>query len=104
ELLLRIDTLAKQLRTAELVDDSSGRSKVAFFRTRLEVARSEYEALAVAIAETHSSRSAVAGSTPIGAGTVRGHLLPGEALLEYLVSADSLFLFAATPARVVALA
>ncbi len=99
-LLLRIDALAEQLRTAEGAGDSDtlAQAKADFLRTRLEAARGGYETLAIGMEEA-SPRSAVAGAVPNMA-TIRRLLGPDEALLEYLVTDDSLMVFVATPARV----
>jgi len=105
QLLLRIDALAEQLRTAEGAGDADtlAQAKADFLRTRLETARGEYETLAIGV-EQASPRSAVAGAGLPDMAAIRRLLGPDEALLEYLVMDDSLLVFIATPARVTSVA
>ncbi len=104
-LLLRIDALADQLRTAEGASDAdtSARAKAGFLRDRLQAARGEYETLAIG-SEEASPRSAVAGAVLPDVPAIRRALRPDETLLEYLVMDDSLVVFVATPARVTSIA
>ena len=104
-LLLRIDALAEQLRTAEGGGDADtlAHAKADFLRARLEAARGEYETLAIGQQEA-SPQSAIVGTALPDVAAIRDVLRPDEVLLEYLVTGDSLIVFVATPARVASIA
>jgi len=108
ELLLRIDTLATQVGAAEQEGRSStaaaSRARLEDLKGRLDAARGAYEDLAVRMAEIRSTREGLAGSAAALVRKGRATLRPDEALLEYLVTDDSLVMFVATRSRLVSLA
>jgi CHAT domain-containing protein/tetratricopeptide (TPR) repeat protein len=107
ELLRRVDALMEQLRPAEeevAGGDSAGLPKIEFLRGRLDSARGAYEAHAIRAAEVHSASSELAGMARVGADEVRARLRPGEALVEYQLTDDSLLVFVVRPDRLLALA
>lgn len=100
-MLLRIDALAEQLRAAEGSGDADTAAgpKAEFLRARLEAARAGYETQMIGAQEA-SPRAGGSNGTLPDAATIRHLLRPDEALLEYLVTDDSLIVFVATPGRV----
>ncbi len=94
-LLREIDGLVAEIdeREAELADepDSAGRELVRGLYARLGRSRGEYEALQVRNAELGGA--ALLGGGRVSVHDVRLALLPGEVLLEYLVTADRVFIF-----------
>ncbi len=102
-MLLRIDALAEELRTAESEGtgdaDTAARAKVEFLRARLEAARGDYERQMIGTQEASARPGRGTGVLP-DAAAIRRVLRADEALLEYFVADDSLIIFVATPNRV----
>jgi len=99
-LLRRIDQLASEADSLERElaprGDSARWATVADLSRRLRDARSEYEALAVEAADDRTPTAALLGKTAMRAGDVRASLGSGEVLLEYLVAAERVMIFAVT--------
>lgn len=94
ELLLRIQELLTRLDELEetpLAERDSGEET--FLMDELRRARSEYEALLVRVAETDPAGTAVLGTRPVRVTDVAEALGPDEALLEYLVAEEAVYLF-----------
>ena len=100
-LLRRIDQLAVKLasieRDAGPHPDSAARFAVTDLSQRLQAARAEYEALVVQTLEETTPTTALLGGGSVRARDVRASLESGEVLLEYLVTADRVMVFAVTP-------
>ena len=99
-LLRRIDRLLAALAESEAVPPRergpNERAVSQELARHLEQARSEYEALLVRADERDPLRARLLGAGSIPGADVRSALGPEEAVLEYLVTADRVFVFAAT--------
>jgi len=97
-LLDRIDKLMERLRD-RVRPPQQERSAVADaenaeLSAQLQRARSDYEALLERASTGDVPGAALLGARSVGSTSIRGVLLPGELLLEYFVTADTLFTFA----------
>jgi len=102
--LRRIDALVQRLRETERgrlrERGESDDSVAAPIAAELAAARGEYEALLVRSAQRNPRATALLGAEPVRLDTVRASLLPGEVLLEYLVTPTRLIVFAVTAGAV----
>lgn len=93
-LLLRINELVTRLdELEELAPGERDSKEESFLLNELQRARAEYEALLVRAAEIDPAGATVLGTRSVSVADVRGALSPDEALLEYLVTEERLFLF-----------
>ena len=103
-LLGRIDALITKLgEVNETEPEERGPATVATageLARRLQDARGEYEALLTRVRAKGSDRATLVGGSIGSAEDVRRSLHPGEVLLEYLVTADRVVIFALTPASI----
>lgn len=99
-ILRRIDALIEALaRTAPPPSASRGRVVVDASQpliNSLAAARSEYERLQIRAAEGDAASTSVLNGSAVDIGQLRRSLEPDEAVLEYLLGADSLFAFVVT--------
>jgi len=98
ELLLRqIDTLVAAIDLVESTPPGERDAETAReLRLRLERARSEYESHLIRVAEANPVSATLLGDRRVSAAEIRRSLVPGEVLLEYLVTPDRLVIFAVT--------
>jgi CHAT domain-containing protein len=93
-LLLRINELLSGLDELEEAPpserDADGET---FLLSELQRSRSEYEALLVRVSEIDPAGAAVLGTRSVSVAEMRDALSPDEALLEYLIAEDGVFLF-----------
>lgn len=96
-LLREIDALTEQLRVAEVdaaeTPDSAASSRIGFLRERLAGQRREYEELAIRHDELRSPGATLLGAGWTPAAAVLSRLGADEALVEYQIADDSLFIF-----------
>lgn len=93
ELLQRIDVLGRKITEALESDDATLAREL---EERVRRARREFEALAIAQAERRETRVSLAADQPPASAVIRSALLPGEVLIEYLVTPSRLFVFVVT--------
>lgn len=100
-LLREIDMLTEQIRTAEgeatESPDSADASHVGFLRDRLTAERRRYEELAIRLGELRAPGTSLLGGVRGPVASILAHLQPDEAVLEYQIAGDSLFIFVARP-------
>lgn len=94
EILRRIDGLVTSILEYEEYGDSAAVRELA---QKLQQARREYELFAIHTAERNAPTTALLGGQATDVAAVQSALLPGEALVEYLVTPSRLFAFVMTP-------
>jgi CHAT domain-containing protein/tetratricopeptide (TPR) repeat protein len=104
DLLRRIDQLVQRLRENEGRSPRERGSALAGtdteLSTELVAARNEYEAMLVRAARQDPRASALLGVSATPVETVQTALRPGQALLEYLLTANRLIIFVITRDRI----
>ncbi len=101
ELLLRINELVTRLdELEELAPGERDPKEESFLLNELQRTRSEYEAVLVRVAEIDPEGATVLGTRSVSVAEVRAALSPDEALIEYLVAEERLFLFVVRRERV----
>jgi hypothetical protein len=80
---------------AELVGaaDSTVGARIGVLHGQVAAERRRYEELATRMAEMAAPDAALLGARPMSAEAVLAHLRPAEALVEYQITQDSLFIF-----------
>ena len=100
ELLRQIDSLVSRLDGFEEIlpgeRDAESRRQAGILASRLSEARGAYEALLVAAAERDAGGMALLGGRRTDVKEVQQAILPGEVILEYLVTPSSLVTFVVT--------
>jgi CHAT domain-containing protein len=100
--LRRIDALVQRFEeldaTAAAEADTMARVAAKGLSQKLAEAREQYETLVIRTEELGGSPSLLGGGK-VRAAEIRDALLPGEALLEYLVTPDRLIVFVMTPSH-----
>ncbi len=103
DLLRRIDNLVKRLRESERSRRPERGSPIdsadADLAAQLERARGEYEALTIRVAQQQPRAVTVLGGNPVRAKEIRTSLRPGEAVLDYLITPDRLYVFVVTATK-----
>jgi hypothetical protein len=93
-LLLRINELVTRLdELEELAPGERDQKEESFLLNELQRTRSEFEALLVRAAEIDPAGATVLGTRAVSIAEVGKSLSPDEALLEYLVTEERVFLF-----------
>jgi CHAT domain-containing protein/tetratricopeptide (TPR) repeat protein len=94
--LRRIDALAQRFEeldaTAAAEHDSTAAATAKAIAVKLADAREQYETLVIRAEQVGQSRSVLGGGKAV-ASEIRKALVPGEALLEYLVTPERLIVF-----------
>lgn len=99
-LLRRIDWLAERLRLADTIPARERSGKVRLdlreLSARLAEARRDYEDRLKKAAVRDPRGAVLIGAASLGAAAIRSSLAPGEVMIEYMATPQSLLIFAAT--------